>query len=316
MIRRWLPLAAACSFASGYVFVAPTAHAFGDEAAEGRETARNLMDEGDRFVDEGRFDDALRAYQGAHAIMHVPTTGLEVARTLTTLGRVLEAHEVALEVTRMPGANAESRPFAEARREAAEMVVRLASLIPTLTVALPNERADLRVSIDGTDVSPALARLPRRVNPGPHVVRVEARGSDPVVRRVEVPASGAIVVRIDPPAASGAFLGLPPVALVGLSVAAAGVLVGGTTGLLSLGEASDAHDRCGPDTRSCDPSAQSAIDASTTLGWVSTISFAIALAGGAIATYGLVTDRSGTSGKSQTSGSVVSLGGAGLRGTF
>src|SRR4051812_48823604 len=45
-----------------------------------KQTAHRLMDDGDRYAEEKRWELALKAYDAAHAIMHVPTTGIEVAK--------------------------------------------------------------------------------------------------------------------------------------------------------------------------------------------------------------------------------------------
>lgn len=294
------------------------------QTAADRETARRLMDDGDKYVEEQRFEDALNAYEGAHAIMHVPTTGIDVALTLTTLGRLVEAREVALEVTRMPATGTESRLFAEARKDAGELADRLAPKIPTLQLELPTgtDPTAVRASVDGEDLPAKAIAVPRQLNPGKHSVRVEAPGRMPFVRNVELKESARSVVQVEfgsihggGPLAGDTILGLPPLAFAGLSASALGLTVGTITGLISLGKADDARSRCGPDPKNCEPAAESYIDASKTFGWVSTTSFAIAVAGGAIATYALVVQKK----KVGTGGSLgvhVTANGALVKGTF
>jgi len=288
-----------------------------------RETARRLMDDGDRFVEQQRFDEALDAYEKAHAIMHVPTTGIDVALTLTILGRMVEAREVALEIVSMPGAGTESNIFAEARRDAAELADRLTTKIPTLRFELPSgvDPSMVRAWIDGEELPERALAVPRRLDPGKHTIRVERlSGGTAFVREIELRESARSLVRVELPGASGpsrsddAILGLPPLAFAGLATSAVGLTVGTITGLVSLGKADDARARCGPDTRSCDLSAESYIDASKTFGWISTASFALAVAGGAVATYALVmkTDRVGQ----RSIGVHASATGAFVRGTF
>src|SRR5262249_49902102 len=55
-------------------------------SASDRETARALMAEGRERRDAGDLAAALKSFQTADSIMHVPTTGLEVARTLDKMG--------------------------------------------------------------------------------------------------------------------------------------------------------------------------------------------------------------------------------------
>jgi hypothetical protein len=70
--------------------------------------------------------------------------------------------------------------------------------------------------------------------------------------------------------------------------------VGSITGIVSLGKASDARTACGPDTGNCAPAAESAIRSAKTTGWISTVSFALALGGGGLAAHALLTRGSTT----------------------
>lgn len=297
---------------AGALFLTSTSRA---QSPSERENARRLMDEGDHYVEQQKLDKALTSYQAAHAIMHVPTTGIDVAVTLATLGRMIEAREVALEVTHMPGAGTESTIFAEARRDAAELADRLATKIPTLRIQLPDgvDPATVRATIDGQEVSDRALAVPKRLDPGKHAIRVEAPGYTPFVRELDLKEGARAIVPVE--LRNGdAVVGLPPLAFYGLVAAGAGVTLGSITGLVSLDKADGARKRCGADPKNCDPSAQSYIDSATTYGWISTISFGIALVGGAVATYALVT-RSDP--KSQRTIAIHATGtGALIKGTF
>src|SRR4051794_38028802 len=67
-----------------------------------KETARALLDEGDREVEKKHYEAALKAFLAADAIMNVPTTGIELAKTQVLLGQLVEARDSALRVTRLP----------------------------------------------------------------------------------------------------------------------------------------------------------------------------------------------------------------------
>lgn len=75
-------------------------------AAE-RDTARSLMDEGDRMLTSGKLREAMERYRAAHAIMHVPTTGVELARVQARLGLLVEARATAMEVVNLQRAEAD-----------------------------------------------------------------------------------------------------------------------------------------------------------------------------------------------------------------
>lgn len=284
-------------------------------AAE-RERARTLMDEGDRLVEQQKYDQALTSFQAAHGIMHVPTTGIEVAHTLTNLGRLIEAREVALEVTRLPVAASEPKLFAEARKDAQELADRLNAKIPTLRFELPTgvEPEGVHVWVDGEEIATRSLSLPKRLNPGKHAVRADRKDHHPFAKELELREAAREIVTIEfaslsePAPATGVtpassslrstrflqasdddeILGLPSLAFYGIAGAAAGFTLGTITGLLSLNRADEAERRCGPDKSACDPAAEEYIDSSKTLGWVSTLSFTAAIAGGALATYVLV----------------------------
>ena len=67
-----------------------------------RETARRLMDEGKARLKANEVARAVEAFQKAHDIMHVPTTGIALARAHLSAGHLVEARDVALEIGRLP----------------------------------------------------------------------------------------------------------------------------------------------------------------------------------------------------------------------
>jgi predicted negative regulator of RcsB-dependent stress response len=72
------------------------ARALADEPAlseRDRNVARESVYQGDDLVKRGDTRGALEAYRRANAIMKVPTTGIEVARTSLRLGLLVEALE-------------------------------------------------------------------------------------------------------------------------------------------------------------------------------------------------------------------------------
>src|SRR4051812_21534293 len=137
-----------------------------------RETARSLMDDGDAKRDKGDFKAALKSYEAADAIMHVPTTGLEVARAQAQLGMLLEARETLGRVARLPPRPGEPAPFTAARKTAEQLSTDLAARIPSVTVMIANAEPGQtpQLVFDGEAVPPAAAQAPRKVNPGRHTI--------------------------------------------------------------------------------------------------------------------------------------------------
>src|SRR5262245_42229569 len=154
-----------------------TAHAQAREvSAEDRATARSLMDDGDAKTAAGDLAGALEAYRGADAIMGVPTTALEVAKAQAKLGQLVEAADTLNRVRRFPTAPDEPAAFAEARAAAETLVSEVKARTPSsrVTVKGAPEGSELTISVDDTPLRKEAMALPRKVNPGEHVVSVRA----------------------------------------------------------------------------------------------------------------------------------------------
>src|ERR1700679_951302 len=109
-----------------------SARASAEPSAAERDTARGLMAEGRSDRENGDLQDALRAFLGADAIMHVPTTGLEVARTQAALGLLVEAWNTALRVSRTSARPGEPAPFHVARQAAVVLKGEMEARVPSL----------------------------------------------------------------------------------------------------------------------------------------------------------------------------------------
>jgi hypothetical protein len=280
--------------------------------AADKETARSLMDQGDKAFEAKDFNAALKHYSAAHSIMKVPTTGIEVARTQAALGQLIEARELALEIGRGTSQPNEPRAFAKARTEAKNLADSLSPRIPSVQVKVSGvpEGAPVRVVVDGTELPAEAASSPRKVNPGAHTVAVSSPGYSEVTGNVEVKETESKIVEVtlkaagaaadgasavsssgtpgsDQGTSSGEGGGLPALAYVGFGVGAAGLIAGSVTGVLSLSKASSAKDQC-EDNR-CPPAAQDDIDSSKSLGTISNIGFIVGGVGIGVGVYALLT---------------------------
>ncbi|MBW2529301.1 MAG: hypothetical protein JRI23_34310 [Deltaproteobacteria bacterium] len=144
-------------------------------AAE-KDTARRAMDRGDTLVRDGKLDEALEAYRVADDIMGVPTTGLEVGKTLLRLGKLVEARDVLLRVTRFPREKGEPEPFTTARAMAVGLADSLQERIPTVALDIQGTDvgATIYVSVDGKRLPKGAHAIPLSMNPGRHTVEVLA----------------------------------------------------------------------------------------------------------------------------------------------
>jgi hypothetical protein len=263
-----------------------------------RETARSLMDEGDRKRDAGDLKGALKSYEAADAIMHVPTTGIEVARTQIALGMLLEARETLGRILRSPVKPNEPAPFTAARKAADTLNAELGPRIPAIQVVIQNaDQGQAQISIDNEQIPPAASSVPRKVNPGAHVVLVKVGSADKQVD-VMVAEGETKTVTVDfadlrPPEPSspqdqGSGLGVLPKVLMfgGFGLGAVGIGVGAVTGLMSIAKTNDLQKEC-PENN-CPRGYQSRIDEATGLGNISTAAFIVGGVGVAAGVVGII----------------------------
>lgn len=324
----------------------------GSPSAADRESARTLMDQGVEREEAKDHEGALKLYQGAHALVRLPMTGVAVARAQASLGQYVEAVDTATQVKLMPKRPDETPAYDQARAEAEALIQRLVDRTPSLQVSVLGASGSVQVAvaIDGVAVPQAALGLRRKVNPGRHVVTASAPGHRQA--RVEVDAvEGAVVpvtLRLEPEAparAAGAQgAGKPrsaapssvsartratatggggpaPIIYVSLGVGAAGLVLGGVTGALALARTTDLQDRC-PGGR-CDPSLRGDIEAVGVLSTISNIGFTAGFTGAGLGVLGLLLSGGGEARRAGPAGAArvrlmpaVGPGALGLRGVF
>lgn len=304
--------------------------------AADKETARRLMAEARDKRTANDLKGALSAFQAADAIMQVPTTGMEVARTQVALALLIEARDTALRVARSQPEGEEPAPFTRARDEARQLSDDLAKKIPTITVTLAGAEpgAAAKVTVDGSNVPVASLGMPRTVNPGHHTVAAAAGTRQAKVEldineaqhqdvKLELASSGAPSPPF-PPAGGDAGGGLgsgssggigKPLFIGGAVVAGAGLVLGSVTGIMSLSKTSSIKSNCAGNT--CPPSQQSNIDSASSLATISTIGFVVGGVGAAAGVIGLLMWQ-GESKAPQAASVSPWIGptSAGVRGTF
>jgi hypothetical protein len=251
--------------------------------ASDRESARHLFDEGRGYMRSNEPLRAIEAFEKAHEIVHVPTTGLALARAHVAAGHLIEARDIALETSRLPHDSSEPAVLDEARRQARDLEAQLRSRVPMLRV---RGKGATTLAVDGKEVGAE----PVPVNPGKHVVsaknaegvenRLDVEIAEREVKDVEISFSrpDRVVKRPVPVLAPPERTSTARVLLFGgLGLAVVGTAVGLTTGALTLSRAGDLDAQCESDI--CAPSARDDLDAAQTLGTISTIGFVAAAVG-------------------------------------
>jgi hypothetical protein len=292
--RLVLPLVIACVTA-----VPVRAHA--EPTAEDLASARELFKEGRALREKGDLPKALEKLRAAHALGQTPITGLELARTYVLVGRLVEAHEVSIGVSRLPVASDETGKSDSARAAAAKLATELEPRLAKIVVTVKGLAAGTvpNVTVDGERVPPAAVGEPRSADPGVHDVvlvlpnggdvRSKAEVKEGESREVVLDATGAtapeVVVPVSPAVTVAPLQPVteePPhpaphsnlVVVTGATVAGLGLLFGASFGIATLNAKSSLDADC-PGGR-CGPQHYSELSTAQTEGNVSTVSFVVA----------------------------------------
>jgi len=315
------------------------ATALAEPTAAERETARGLMSQGRTQRDAKDYRAALQSFQAADAIMHVPTTGYEVAKTLELMGQLVEARDTVLRVLRIPEQPSDPQPFKDARAKAQALSDDLEVRIPSVKIALKGvpEGTTPTVTIDGTAIAVAALAGPFKLNPGHHVIEAKTKTAagkaeiDVAEKEtkdvaIELVATGATTAPEPtpeppppekPPEPPPSSSGSRTLTYAGFGVAAVGAILGGITGFVSISKKNDAQAQC-TDNR-CPPKTHDTIDSANTMATISTVSFIVAGVGAGVGIVSLLL-RSDNPPPAPTTGvhatPWIGLGSAGVRGTF
>jgi hypothetical protein len=257
------------------------------------------MNQGRDFRDRRDFKAALGRFQAADAIMHVPTTGLEVARTQVSLGLLVEARETLHRVSELAPKPTDPPPFREARSEAERLNDELEGRIGAIRfdVRLAGNDPPPAIFVDGVRIQDAAQNVPFRVNPGNHAVVARSQSGE-IGKQVNARERETSTVVLDFTQASASSTSPTPSAeataggggssslwrtmgYVGLGVGAVGVGVGAVTGLVAISSKHEAESRCVG--YKCPPETWSDVDKMQTFARISTVSFvvgALGVAGG------------------------------------
>ena len=221
----------------------------------------------------------------------------------------------------------ESADFTTARRRGAELLLAIKERIPEVRLVLDGIPADTPVSIqfDDEKVPVAVLGTPRKVDPGAHVVVVEAGGLRQEARfaiqehdrqtvHVRFPQPTNDVTKVTPPP-RGSGGARQTVTVSGFVLASAGLAAGVTSGLLALSAKNSALDQ-GCVQGACPPSAQPAAHRAETAATLSTVSFVVAGIGAALAVAGLAWPRASMASALDATSPTLGVGAEGITGVF
>jgi hypothetical protein len=165
-----------------------------------RAAARKLGYAGVEAYQANEYKEALDKLDKAYRVLKAPSLGLWSARALLANGRLVEASERYLEVTRLSVDSGERAVQERAKADARKELDALTPRIPSVVIRLEGAFAsDVTLTIDGVAVSSALVGEGRPTDPGKH--RIEGtRGSERVQAEVTLREreEKAVVLRFNP----------------------------------------------------------------------------------------------------------------------
>jgi len=287
------------SFVACALWILGTASTVSAEPTDSeRAQARSLMNEGDRRRSSGDLWGARERFQKAHGIMHVPTTAFELARIQAQISQLVEAQATALAVADMRVQDPEPQPFAVARANAAQLAQELAHRVPDITLSIEPRSALTRLLVDGIDKPSFTSSVPMKLNPGTHVLSIEAAGFTSETRQILLAEAQHAELHVQlKPAVAQANSGAPPLPALSANVlrdvqpypaartrgfiaAAAGGMVlaaGAASGIWSALEAGAIRDQCQGD--SCPESVRDRRDFANTMANIANIAVPVGVLG-------------------------------------
>lgn len=267
--------------------VGSTSPAWAGGSPKDKQEAKALVKDAGKAAKEKRWADAAKALARADELDPDPQTKLDLARALVPMGKLVDASRALNGVT-----TSAKGPSAKKQVDAAQkLLAEIEPRIPWLKVTVQPPGASAKTAIDGHDVD-AKDELP--VDPGEHVITVEAEGFEPAEKQVRL-AEGKhekITISLEPTAApvakkadddSGGGGGSVVPAVLAFGVGAAGIGVGSVFGIMAFNETSKVEQNC--KGTKCPARVQSALDTAKTNGTVSTIAFivgGVGVAGGIV----------------------------------
>jgi hypothetical protein len=281
-LAPWLPAAfALLSLASTPAWAAPS--------AKDRAEARTLAAEARTALKAQRFEDAVEGLRRADQLDPSSQLKLDLARALVGAGKLVEASSVLHQLDGAPAKSFQEKKNAEAAKK---LVGEVESKIPWVQISVTGPKAeDASTTLDGNEID-ASSEVP--VDPGEHVVVVEAEGWKRAEEKVKLAEGVHEVVRIKmereavaeaPPPAPPSSGGSKLPAAIAFGVGAAGFGVGVVFGLLAFDKTGAAKERCDGDVCPDSPKLVALRDQAVTYGNISTAGF---IAGGVGVATGIV----------------------------
>lgn len=232
--------------------------------------ARAAAQQGAQAFAEGRYADAADLFTRAESLFHAPPHVLYMARAQEKQGRLIEARELYMKLSRETLDPKAPEAFRTAQGEANTELAALEPRIPYLAVVLNPANANAKVMLDGAELPAAMVGLESPVNPGKHRAVAVVGTTEGPAQEVDVAEGAHLKVEVSPAAPPAPVTTAPATPVdqgtsdpgkglriggyVALGVGVVGLGVG-TVFLISSagkkGDANDAFDECNAHPTGC-----------------------------------------------------------------
>ena len=175
------------------------------DAARDRAAARSAAEAGADAFDQGQYERALGLFTRAEELLHAPPHLLFMARSLTKLGRLVEAHETYMKLVREQQPKNAPSAFVSAHAQAEQEVSAVEARLAHVTVVVRGTDADKAiVTMDNTDLPAAVVGISMPVDPGNHVfvARTERAKSNETTVALRDGASESVALVLPAPSAT------------------------------------------------------------------------------------------------------------------
>lgn len=258
-----------------------------------KELAKEWANKAKERFDAGDWQGAIDRIREAEKHAHPPTFTRLEAQANEKLGKLLEAQRLYRSIVDLQLPADAPDAWVNAQAGAKKDLAALTPRIPTLEIHVTEAPPAIEIVIDGTALDPAQHGRPVPLDPGVHTVVVRGRDRsatrevtlrEGVPEKVEIFLPAPIPRPRDPVLAPTAVPErapapvLPPfLKFVAFGVGGAGLVAGGITGGIVLGETGKAREAsCVPGTDTCLESARPGLERLQLLADISTASFIVA----------------------------------------
>ena len=243
-----------------------------DSGAEVRTAARDLAVQGAEAFDHHDYATALDRFGRAYSLVPAPSISIMQARSLSKMGRVIEALDSYEKTQRMQLAADAPDAFRQAVVDARVESEELWTHVPHLTIHVrvsPVAPNNLTILLDSKQVPGALLDIARPIDPGQHQVIVKAEGYVSETRSITLELNERVTVDIpliakSSPAKSPSLefvssrpnsndrpardpvASIKPWAWVAVGVGTAGLAVSAVTGVIALNKKATLDEQCHP----------------------------------------------------------------------